>query len=77
MVESCDNTSKACSIIVAILNSDENGNNNEGKSLPEAARMLLSAITKILVLADKTATLKMVKSADKVKLKIVLYCPQI
>jgi len=76
MVDSCDATNKACNIIVSILNADENNNNNstsiEEKSLPDAARILLSAITRILILADRTAIVKLVKSATKVGIDVNL-----
>lgn len=68
MFDSCDATNKACTTIVSLLNADENNNTSseEEITLPDAARILLSAITKILILADKTAILKLVRSAKKV-----------
>lgn len=69
MYESCDTTNKACNTIVSLLNTDENNNNNvisNDHTLPEAAKSLLSAITRILILADRTAIMKLVKSASKV-----------
>ena len=71
MYQSCDTTNKACNTIVSLLNTDENNNNNNNvdpndRTLPEAAKALLSAITRILILADRTAIMKLVKSAGKV-----------
>ena len=69
MYESCDTTNKACNTIVSLLNTDADENNNvepNDNTLPEAAKSLLSAITRILILADRTAIMKLVKSATKV-----------
>lgn len=69
MYESCDTTNKACNTIVSLLNTDADENNNvepNDYTLPEAAKSLLSAITRILILADRTAIMKLVKSATKV-----------
>ena len=73
MYESCDTTNKACNTILSLLNTDENNNNNNNNvsgdpTLPEAAKSLLSAIARILILADKTAIMKLVKSALKVNI---------
>uniref|UniRef100_A0A7M5V2L1 Uncharacterized protein n=1 Tax=Clytia hemisphaerica TaxID=252671 RepID=A0A7M5V2L1_9CNID len=73
MVKSCDATNKACNTIVSMLNTDENNNATEPtneKTLSDAAKILLSAITKILILADRTAILKLVKSAAKVNARL-------
>lgn len=69
MYESCDTTNKACNTIVSLLNADADENNNikpNDQTLPEAAKSLLSAITRILILADRTAIMKLVQSASKV-----------
>lgn len=71
MYESCDTTNKACNTIVSLLNTDADENNNvepNDHTLPEAAKSLISAITRILILADRTAIMKLVKSATKVSL---------
>lgn len=65
MSDACDATNKACSTIVSVLNTDSDSKIDK-KSLAESARLLLSAITRILILSDKTAVKKMVLSADKV-----------
>ena len=65
MSEACDVANKACITFVSSLRVDENGNVNH-VSLTESARSLLSAITRILILSDKTAISKMVNSLDKV-----------
>ena len=65
MLEACDTTNKACDIIAEVLNVEDN-ESFDNIRLVEAARLLLSAVTRILILADTTAVKKMVYSADKV-----------
>ena len=65
MVEACDTTNRACQAIVSALVLPEKGMFNHDL-LVEASRLLLSAITRILILADKTAVNKMIASLEKV-----------
>lgn len=65
MVDACDTTNRACQAIASSLVLPEEGMFNHDL-LVDASRLLLSAITRILILADKTAVNKMIASLEKV-----------
>jgi len=64
MVDACDATNRACQMIVRTLSLKQGVKEHE--QLVEACRLLTSAITRILILADKTAVRKLVGSLQKV-----------
>ncbi|XP_047137777.1 alpha-catulin isoform X1 [Hydra vulgaris] len=68
MLEACDIASRACNKFVTELINHENFNKS---TLTESSRMLLSSITRILLLADRIAIKRLVNSIEKVDKRLL------